>query len=117
MDGVNTDKLFEAMEVEFEDIMDQESSNEEVQSNNAECLMSDDNIDHKEKFVQPSEIRALNRRIKHCIISCYYIVQRMMIPSSALLAELCSACINLSLKKCISSGSTKTVLSIHIESR
>ena len=28
MDGVNTDKLFEAMEVEFEKIMNQESSNE-----------------------------------------------------------------------------------------
>ena len=40
MDGVNTDKLFEAMEVEFEDIMDQESSNKKVQqSNDTECLI------------------------------------------------------------------------------
>ncbi|KYN42480.1 Sodium-dependent nutrient amino acid transporter 1 [Trachymyrmex septentrionalis] len=38
MDGMNTDKLFEAMEVEFEDIMDQES-NEKVQSNDTECLI------------------------------------------------------------------------------
>ena len=30
MDGVNTDKLFEAIEVEFENIMDQESSNEKI---------------------------------------------------------------------------------------
>ncbi|KYN41675.1 hypothetical protein ALC56_03895 [Trachymyrmex septentrionalis] len=64
MDGVNTDKLFEAMEVEFEDIMDQESSNEKVQSNDTECLigLSDDNTEHAEKFVQPSEIYALNGR-------------------------------------------------------
>jgi len=40
MDGVNTDKLFEAMEVEFEDIMDQESPNKKVQqSNDTECLI------------------------------------------------------------------------------
>ncbi len=30
MDDVNTDKLFEAMEVDFENIMDQESSNKKV---------------------------------------------------------------------------------------
>jgi len=59
MNGVNTDKLFEAMEVEFEDIMDQESSNEKVQSNDTECLigLSVGNMDHAEEFVQPSEIR------------------------------------------------------------
>ena len=28
-------------------------------------------MDHADKFVQPSEIRALNKRTKHCII-CYY---------------------------------------------
>jgi len=58
MDGVNTDKLFEAMEVDFENIMYQESSNKKVQSNDTECLigLSDSNMDHAEKFVQPSEI-------------------------------------------------------------
>ena len=40
IDGVNTDKLFEAIEVEFEDIIDQESSNEK-QSNDTECLELD----------------------------------------------------------------------------
>ena len=53
--------------------MDQEPSNEKVQSNDTECLigLSDGNMDNAEKFVQPSEIRALNIRTKHCII-CYY---------------------------------------------
>ncbi|KYN29346.1 hypothetical protein ALC57_01215 [Trachymyrmex cornetzi] len=54
MDGVNTDKLFEALEVEFEDKVDQKSSN------NTECLirLDDGNTDHAEKFVQPSEMEA-----------------------------------------------------------
>ena len=53
--------------------MDQESSNEKVQSNDTECLIgfSDGNTDHAEKFVQPSEIHVLNGLTKHCII-CYY---------------------------------------------
>jgi len=56
MNGINTDKLFEAMKVEFEDIKNQEPFNEEVQSNDTECLidLSDDNTDHTEKFVQKS---------------------------------------------------------------
>ena len=64
MDGVNTDKLFEAIEVAFEDIMDQVSFNKKVQSNDTECLieLSDGNTEHAEKFVQPSEIYALNGR-------------------------------------------------------
>ena len=76
MDGVNTDKLFEAMEVKFEDIMDQESSNEKVQSNDTECLirLSDGNTDHAEKFLQSSEIYALNDHTKHGIICCYYMM-------------------------------------------
>ena len=53
MVGVNTDKLFEVMEVEFEDIIGQESSNKKVHSNDTECLirLSDGNTDHAEKFV------------------------------------------------------------------
>ena len=37
MDGVNADKLFEAMEVDFENIMNQESSDKKVQFND-KCL-------------------------------------------------------------------------------
>jgi len=70
------------MEVDFENIMGQESSNKNVQSNDTECLigLNDGNMDHAEKFVQPSEINALNIRIriKHCIN--VVIIQRMMIP-------------------------------------
>jgi len=57
--------LLEETEVEFEDMKDQESSNEEVQSDNTEGVsdMSEDNTDHAEKFVQSSEILALNMRI------------------------------------------------------
>ncbi|KYN19388.1 hypothetical protein ALC57_08281 [Trachymyrmex cornetzi] len=63
MDGVNTAKLFEAMEVEFEDMVDDTECRADV---------SDNNADHAEKFVQSSKIRALTSRTKHCIISCYY---------------------------------------------
>ncbi|KYN12750.1 hypothetical protein ALC57_15075, partial [Trachymyrmex cornetzi] len=63
MDGVNMAKLFEAMEVEFEDMVDDTECRADV---------SDNNADHAEKFVQSSKIRALTSRTKHCIISCYY---------------------------------------------
>jgi len=84
MDGINTDKLFEAMEVEFEDVMNQES-NENVQFN-TECLIGLSNMDYAEKVMQPSEIRALNIRIKHCIICCYYTTYDDI-------SALCAACI------------------------
>ena len=87
MDGVNTNKLFEAMKVEFDDIM--EIPRIVQQSNSTECLigLSGGNKDHAEKFVQSSEIRALNRRTKHCIISCYYTTDGDTISSA-----LCLAC-------------------------
>jgi len=87
------------MEVKFEDIKNQESSNEEEQSNNTECLigLSDDNTDYAEKFVQSSENHTLNRHTKHCIICCYY--KWMVIPSSARTIDL-----HWTLKECISSG-------------
>jgi len=49
------------MEVDFENIMDQESSDEEMLSDSG-CAsdMSEYEIDRVEKFVQPSEIRTLN---------------------------------------------------------
>ena len=62
-------EVLDEMEVDFENIMGQESSNKNVQSNDTECFigLNDGNMDHAEKFVQPSEINALNIRIKHCI--------------------------------------------------
>ena len=52
--------------------MDQEPSNEKVQSNDCLISLSDGNTDYAEKFVQPSKIHALNIRTTHCIICCYY---------------------------------------------
>ena len=56
MDGINTDKLFEEMEVEFEDMKDQESSNEEVQSN-TECLIGLSNTDHADLYILRKSVR------------------------------------------------------------
>ncbi|KYN17836.1 hypothetical protein ALC57_09874, partial [Trachymyrmex cornetzi] len=46
----------------------------EKSSNDTECLvrLDDGNIDRVVKFVQPSEIEALNIYTDHCIINCYY---------------------------------------------
>ena len=67
------DEVFEEMEVDFENIMDQESSDEEMLSTSG-CVsdMNEYEIDRVEKFVQPSEIRTLNARTKHCVIHNYY---------------------------------------------
>ena len=53
------DEVFEEMEVDFENIMDQESSDEEMLSDDSGCAngTSEYEIDRVEKFVQPSEIR------------------------------------------------------------
>jgi len=61
------------MEVDFENIMD-ESSDKEMLSDDSGCAsdMSDYEIDRVEKFVQPSKIRTLNARTKHCVIYNYY---------------------------------------------
>ena len=68
---MNTDKLFEAME-DFENIMDQELSNKKVQSNKCLIRLSEGNMDHAEKFVQPSEIHTLNIRTKlHNLLLLY----------------------------------------------
>ena len=52
MDGVITDKLFEEVEVEFEDIMELESFNEKVQSDNTGGVsdLSEDNTDHRREI-------------------------------------------------------------------
>ena len=55
MDGVNADKLLEAMEIEFENIMDEEKSEViwEMLSDDSGCAsnMSEYEIDRVEKFV------------------------------------------------------------------
>jgi len=56
--------------------MDQESSDEEEEmlSDDSGCAsnMSEYEIDRVEKFVQPSEIRTLNARTKHCDLQLLY---------------------------------------------
>jgi len=66
------DEVFEEMEVDFENIMDQESSDEEMPTSGCVSDMNEYEIDRVEKFVQPSEIRTLNARTKHCVIHNYY---------------------------------------------
>jgi len=62
------------MEVNFENIMDQESSDEEMLPDSG-CAsdMSEYEIDRVEKFVSASEIRTLNACTKHSVIHNYYI--------------------------------------------
>ena len=61
--------MFEEINVDFEEIMDQDS-NEEVLSDDTGYTsnLSEHDTDHAEKFVPSPEIRALNSRIKHCMI-------------------------------------------------
>jgi len=70
------DEIFEVLEIEvdFENIMDQKSSDEEMLSDDSGCAsdMSEYEIDRVEKFMQPSEIRTLNARTKYCVIYNYY---------------------------------------------
>ena len=75
-------KLFEAMEIEFENIMDNvEFENIEniedmidVEFENIRCAgdMSQYEIDRVEKFVLATEICTLNAHTKHCVIHNYY---------------------------------------------
>ncbi|KYN43896.1 hypothetical protein ALC56_01631 [Trachymyrmex septentrionalis] len=69
-------ELFEVLEeinVDFEEIMDQDSD-EEVLSDDTGYVsdLSEHDTNHAEKFVPSPEIRALNGRIKHYIVQCYY---------------------------------------------
>jgi len=57
--------MFEEMKDGFEDIMDQESSDEEVLSDDTECVSERRHTDCREKFVSSPEIRALNNCTKH----------------------------------------------------
>ena len=67
------DEVFEEMEVDFEEIMNQDSD-EEMLSDDTDYAsdLSEHDTNHAEKFVPFSEIRALNGRTKHCMIQCYY---------------------------------------------
>ncbi|KYN33870.1 hypothetical protein ALC56_11842 [Trachymyrmex septentrionalis] len=72
------DEMFEEMDVDFEEIMDQDSD-EKVLSDDtgyvSDCGVSDLNehdTDYAENFVPSTEIRALNGHTKHCMIQCYY---------------------------------------------
>jgi len=78
-------KYSKKMEVDFENIMDQESSDEEMLSDDSGCAsdMSEYEIDRVEKFVQPSEIRTLNARTKHCVIHNYYTTGGALIVCTA----------------------------------
>jgi len=55
------DEVFEVleMEVNFENIMDQELSDEEMLSDDSASDMSEYEIDHVEKFMQPSDVRSV----------------------------------------------------------
>ena len=66
-------EVLEEMDVDFEDIMDQDSD-EEVLSDDTGCVsdLSEHDTDLAEKFVSSPEIRALNSHTKHCMIQCYY---------------------------------------------
>jgi len=63
-------EVFKEIEVDFENIMDQESSDEEMLSDDSECAGDIKSI--AKKFVSAPEIRTLNARTKHCVIHDYY---------------------------------------------
>ena len=67
-------EVFDEMEIDFENIMDQKSSDEEMLSDDSGCAsdMSEYEMDRIEKFVSSPEIRMLNTRTKHCVIHNYY---------------------------------------------
>ena len=64
-------KVFEEMEVDFEEIMDQDSD-KEILSYNTDYAsdLNENNTDRREKFVLFPEINALNDRTKPCAIHC-----------------------------------------------
>ncbi|KYN30167.1 hypothetical protein ALC57_00374 [Trachymyrmex cornetzi] len=64
----------ENLEVGFEEIMDQDSDEESVLSNDTDFASdaSEYETDLEEKFIPAAEIRALNDRTKYCMIQSYY---------------------------------------------
>ena len=82
-------EMFDEMEVDFENIMDQESSDEEMLSNDSGCAsdMSEYEMDHIEKFVSSPEIHTLNARTKHCVIHNYFTMGGSL--------TICTSCIRI----------------------
>ena len=64
------DDAFENAEVNFEELMDEESEEESVLSDDSACIsdQSEDLEEHVEKVVSSAELHALNSRTKHCMI-------------------------------------------------
>jgi len=90
------------MEVDFEEIMDQDSD-EEMLSDDTDyaCDISEYEIDRVEKFVLAPEIRTLNDRIKYCVIHNY---------TTGDVLTVCTACIRIAdINVGITSGSMRPV--------
>jgi len=70
INGVFIIEMKEDLEVDFEEIMNESSSDEEVLSDDTGFASdsSEYDTDRAEKFVPSPEIRALNNHIKHCMI-------------------------------------------------
>ena len=63
--------MFEVLDkMEVEEIMNKDSSDEEVLSDDTGCAndMNEYEMDSVEKFVSSLEMHMLNARIKHCVI-------------------------------------------------
>ncbi|KYN19998.1 hypothetical protein ALC57_07657 [Trachymyrmex cornetzi] len=74
MNEEQLDELFNEMDVDFENILDQESSDEELLSDDTECDsdLSECEMDVVEKFISVAEIGTLNPRTKVCISHDYF---------------------------------------------
>jgi len=83
--------VLEEMDVDFEEIMDQDSD-EEVLSDDIGYVsdFSERDTDHAEKFVPSPEIRALNGRTKHYMIQCYYTTSGALTVCAACMIRLAS---------------------------
>ena len=69
------DDEFMDIEINFEAILDEESSDEDrALSDDSDCVSncSEDNTEVVDKIISPSEINALNERTKQCTIYFYY---------------------------------------------
>ncbi|KYN01412.1 hypothetical protein ALC62_07793, partial [Cyphomyrmex costatus] len=69
--GNIVDKVLE--DVNFEDAMDIESSDESVLSDDTGCISDlENNTNRVQKIVSEAQIRTLSSRMKYCQIQCYY---------------------------------------------
>ena len=85
------DEVFEEMDVDFEEIMDQNSDEEVLFDDTGYATdSSEHDTNHAEKFVLSPEIRALNGRTKHCIIQCYYTTSDALTVCAACMIRLAS---------------------------